>query len=397
FKYKGKKNEGELKYLYVGDKGDSWKIDKMKNMSNFFWQDLSADRPSSVTYMKEQLVSAVNKKGTPEGYRDLGAALHVLEDYFSHTNFVEISLRRLGVDAYPWISDYKSKESFVEMPVVSGRFLTDDTMASVGPKMAELLFAPEIKEYKRRLPGQRTLAEKFILTVLQDLAKAQKSDKAPKSASYLGVEYSKWLASFSEYLKFQDFLATEFQRADKQTWMSKDFFEKLGARTAETLQKGMQYTGQIMSFFPKLVFNIIFGSFDMLIPEAQSHFDKNYGNNPSHSQLAKDSYKHPLNKISAELAKIAVKDVGTRYKNGANAHELADYVANKYFVHPSSPNARWADITINNWVKAQTKEFIGKLKYNTIYEHAHHELTEINSSMAQKIKEIIEYFEKQTK
>lgn len=392
FKYKGKD-----RYLYVGDKGDSWKIDKTKNMSNFFWQDLSSDRPSSVTYMKEQLISAVNQKGKPEGFRDLGAALHVLEDYFSHTNFVEISLRRLGVDAYPWVSDYKNKKSFVDIPVVSGRFLTDDTMASVGPKMAELLFAPEIKEYKRRLPGQRPLAEKFILTVLEDLAKAQNSDKAPKSASYLGVKYSTWLEYFKDYLRFQDFLATEYQKADKQKWMSKDFFEKLGARTAETLQRGMQYTGQIMAFFPKLVFNIIFGSFDMLIPEGQSHLDKNYGNNPSHSQLAKDSYKHPLNRISAELAKIAVKDVGTRYKNGASAHELSEYVANTYFVHPSSPNARWSDKYLIPWLNSQSSKFLETLKYNTIYDHAHHELQDINSKMAQKIKEIIEYFEKQTK
>lgn len=395
FKYKGKD-----KYLYGGDKGDSWKIDKTKNMSNFFWQNLSDDRPSSVKYMKEQLISAVKNKNKPEGFRDLGAALHVLEDYFSHTNFVELSLRRLGVDAYPWVSDYKSKKSFVEIPVVSGRFLTDDTMASVGPKMAELLFAPEIKEYKRRLPGQRPLAEKFILTVLQDLANAQKSDKALKSASYLGVPYSTWLASFNEYLRFQDFLAEQYQKADKQGWNPKnpkEFFEKLGARAAETLQKGMQYTGQIMSFFPKLVFNIIFGSFDVLVPEGQSHVIKNYGNNPSHSQLAKDSYKHPLNKISAELAKIAVKDVGTRYKNGASATELSEYVANTYFVHPSSPNARWSDKYLIPWVNNQSPKFLEALKYNTIYDHAHHELQEINSKMAQKIKEIIEYFEKQTK
>jgi hypothetical protein len=57
------------------------------------------------------------------------------------------------------------------------------------------------------------------------------------------------------------------------------------------------------------VVNIVLGSFDNIIPEAQSHLDKNYGDCPSHSQLAKDSYEHPLNKISAELAKIAVKDV----------------------------------------------------------------------------------------
>ena len=386
---------GKEKKLYKGDNHVSWKIDPKKNMSNFFWVDYT-DRPSSVTYMKEQLILAGNYKQTPEGFRHLGAALHVLEDFFSHTNFVEISLRRLNIDAYPWVSDYKTK-THLQIPVVSGRFLTDDTIASVGPKMAELLFAPEIKEYKRRLPGQRPLAEKFIQCVLEDLSKAQKSDKAAKSASYLGVEYATWLSYFNQYLDFQDFLATEYQKADNQAWMSKDFFEKLGAKSAETLQKGMGYTGQIMAFFPKLVFNIIFGTFDVIVPEAQSHLEKNYGNNPSHSQIAKDSYKHPLNRMSAELAKIAVKDVGARFKKGVSGLELAEYTANKYFVHPSSPNARWVDKHLKDWLGKQSQKFIGDLKYNTIYDHAEHELKDINDKSVKKIKEIMTYFENLTK
>lgn len=387
---------GKTQTLYAGDNKQSWKIDPTKNMSNFFWKDFPGDRPSSVTYMKQQLVLAASKRGTPQGFRHLGAALHVLEDYFSHTNFVEISLRRLGVDAYPWVSYYKGKEH-TQIPVVSGRFLTDDTMASVGPKMGDLLFDPKIKEYKRRIPGQRTLAEKFILSVLEDLADAQKSDKAEKSSNYLGVEYATWLSWFNQFLTFQDFLAKEYQKTDKQEWMSRDFFEKLGSKSAETLQKGMGYTGQVMAFFPKLVINIVLGSFDNIIPEAQSHLDKNYGDCPSHSQLAKDSYEHPLNRISAGLAKVAVKDVGMRYKSGMDGQTLADYVANTYFVHPSSPKARWSDVIINNWVKAQSKDFIDKLKYGTVYEHTEHEVQAISDKSVKKIKEIMEFFAKKSK
>ncbi|ASK29656.1 hypothetical protein CEY12_05855 [Chryseobacterium sp. T16E-39] len=385
---------GREKKLYAGDNGQSWKIDATKNMSSFFWKDFP-ERPSSVSYVKEQLKLAASKRGTPEGFRHLGGALHVLEDYFSHTNFVEISLRRLGVDAYPWVSYYKGKP-YTEIPVVSGRFLTDDTMASVGPKMGDLLFDPTIKEYKRRVPGQRSLAEKFIISVLEDLGKGQKSDKAEKSASYLGVDYATWLSWFNQFLKFQDFLAQEYQNADNKEWMSRDFFEKLGARSAENLQKGMGYTGQIMAFFPKLVFNLVLGSFDEVIPEAQSHMNTNYGVNPSHSQIAKDSYSHPLNKISAELAKIAVKEVTTRFKNGMDGAALADYTTKTYFVHPSSPNARWSDSYLTDWV-ARNPAIVKNLKYGTIYEHAEHELLEMNSESVKKIKEIMGYFEKLTK
>lgn len=37
------------------------------------------------------------------GLTDIGAALHILEDYFAHSNFCEILLIKLGVSVYPWV------------------------------------------------------------------------------------------------------------------------------------------------------------------------------------------------------------------------------------------------------------------------------------------------------
>lgn len=132
-----------------------------------------------------------------------------------------------------------------------------------------------------------------------------------------------------------------------------------------------------MAFFHKLTFNLVLESFDEVVPEVQSLSNDNYGYCPSHSQVAKDSYSHPLNKISATLAKHAVEDVGRKYKNGMEGNALADYVANTYFVHPYSSNARWSDFILNNWKKNQNSEFLDKLKNHTIYEHAHQEAKDI--------------------
>jgi hypothetical protein len=173
------------------------------------------------------------------------------------------------------------------------------------------------------------------------------------SENYKGLSYSTRLDWFKKFLKFQDFLAAQYQKSDKHEWMSKDFFEKLGSKAAETFQKSASYVGQAMAFFPKSAFNLVLGSFD----EVQSVSDDNYGYCPSHSQVAKDSYSHPLNKISATLAKHAVEDVGRKYKNGMDGNTLAEYVANTYFVHPSSPKARWSDFLLNNWIKAQKPDF----------------------------------------
>lgn len=384
--------EGKPKKLYAGDNKVSWKIDVKRNMSNFFWVDYP-ERPSSVTYLKEQIKLACKNGRTTIGFRHLGAALHVLEDYFAHTNFTEIALRLNGADVYPWVQNYKSKKN-EELPVVSGTFLADDTIASIGPKIGDLLFDPKLTDYKRRIPKHRTLAEMFILRTLEDLSKGQKSDTAKRNSAYLGVEYSTWLSWFNNYLTFQDFMATEYKKADGMDWLSSDFFEKLGAKVAETFSKSMNYTAQAMSFFPKVIINIVLGSFDEIIPEAQSYLNKNYGNCPSHSQLAKDSYSHPLNKLSAEMAKVAVKDIGVKFKNGWTGDKLANYLADTYFVHPTKINPV-LDKMINDWKNNKNnKSSLDKLKYATIYEHTHYELQEVKKENIERIKEVMDYFKR---
>ncbi|KAF2509961.1 hypothetical protein EYY60_10590 [Flavobacterium zhairuonense] len=388
---------GKSKTLYAGDNKKSWSLDASRNMLHYFWTDYP-ERPAAVTYMKEQIILACQKGKTSEGFRDLGAGLHVLEDYFAHTNFTEISLIKNGASmVYPWVQDKQGKAS-KEIPIVSGTFLTEDTFASVGPKAANLLFDPKVKDYQRRIPKQRTLSEMFIVKVLQDLAKGQKSDTAKKNPSYMGVEFSTWLNWFTTYLSFQDFMAAEYIKADKLKWKSKDFAEKLGAKALEAFSKSMDYTSQVMSFFPKVVFNIVLSSFETTVPEAQSHLNKNYGNCPSHSQIAKDSYSHPLNKLSATLAKKAVKDVGAKFKEGWDGKKLADYTADKYFVHPNSKNADWSDEIVKNWRdQPSNKKIIDNLKYDTIYEHAHHEAQQISQETLKKIKEVMDYFKKNSK
>lgn len=386
---------GKTKTLYAGDNKKSWGLDESRNMLSYFWTDYP-ERPAAVTYMKEQIVLACQKGKTPAGFMHLGAGLHVLEDYFAHTNFTEISLIKNGAKmVYPWVQGKQGKES-KDIPIVSGTFLTEDTFASVGPKVADLLFDPKFKDYKRRIPNQRTLSEMFILKILEDMAKGQKSDTAKKSSSYLGVEFSTWLSWFKDYLIFQDFMATEYIKADKMKWMSKDFPEKLGAKTLETFSKSMNYATQAMTFFPKVAINIVLSSFEKVVPEAQSAINTNYGNCPSHSQIAKDSYSHPLNKLSATLAKEAVKDVGEKFKAGWEGTKLANYTANKYFVHPDSEKASWSDVIVVNW-KKNNPSIIEKLKYPTIYEHAHHEMEEISKESVKKIKKVMDYFKKNKK
>lgn len=86
---------------------------KAKNEKGRYVQGL----PTAVATMKNFFRTGVskfkNKKLTPKqrllGLTDIGAALHILEDYFAHSNFCEVLLIKLGVNVYSW-TDYTDPE-----------------------------------------------------------------------------------------------------------------------------------------------------------------------------------------------------------------------------------------------------------------------------------------------
>ncbi len=71
---------------------------------------LGGKLPTNMAYIERQLKIFYDKFTAAKtglevnySYRFLGNALHVLEDYFAHTNFCEISLIKAGISVYPWV------------------------------------------------------------------------------------------------------------------------------------------------------------------------------------------------------------------------------------------------------------------------------------------------------
>ena len=84
----------------------------------------------------------------------------------------------------------------------------------------------------------------------------------------------------------------------------------------------------------------------------------NYGDNPTHTQLAKDDDHNALHMLAAQLAIFAVEDIGQRWitcrKNPTAANKLAvKETAKKYFVHPGNTN--WMDVYVKQWAKNNPK------------------------------------------
>jgi hypothetical protein len=287
-------------------------IDQRKSMKRYI--DFSA------TYMSSEIDKALTAGPGPEGYRHFGAALHVLEDYFAHSNFVELSLRKVGhVHVLPWTSSALGKHN---LPVVTGMFDSDDVIASTAGTIADILFKVDLK-FKPTEPGERTKSDRILLILLR-------AHSDPRV-----------LKAYEDYLKIRDNLA------------------KI---------PGYKYMGAIPFYTVGLISNIHNFVFSSLLHLVGNSVDDqqivrvgdpntNGSTNPTHSQLAKDHDNHPFHTLAAELAMVAVKEVGTaiaaRWWKGDTTADPA-LIARGFLAHPFDTN--WQDNLVTNWAKRHPHE-----------------------------------------
>ncbi len=275
---------------------------------------------SSATYMSSEINKAITAGPGPEGYRHFGAALHVLEDYFAHSNFVELSLRKLGhAHVLPWTSSAPGKHSF---PVVTGMFDSDDVIASTAGTIADILFKAEW-EFKPTKPGERTKADRIILILLR----AHSDPRVLKAYEY--------------FLKGRDWLA------------EKPAFKYIEAIPFYTV--GL--ISNIYDFVYSTLLHLVGNSVDDQQVARAGDPNTNGSTNPTHSQLAKDHDNHPFHTLAAELAKEAVRKVGSaiaaRWWDGDTAANPA-LIARGFMTHPFDTN--WQDKIVADWAKKHPQE-----------------------------------------
>lgn len=89
---------------------------KIHNAKGFGTKYQGGQLPTATECMKQRFISGARKFNSslnPHvrgiGIRDIGAGLHILEDYFAHTNFCEILLIKHGVSVHPWV-DFQASE-----------------------------------------------------------------------------------------------------------------------------------------------------------------------------------------------------------------------------------------------------------------------------------------------
>ena len=268
---------------------------------------------ASKSYMCAELDRAAAAGPTKQGCIHFGAALHVLEDYFAHSNFIELSLRKVGfIGVLPWTSPAPGKHP---LPVVTGMFDKDDVIASTAGLIAETLFSVQW-EFKASQPYERTDADKIILILLEEC-------KNPDM-----------LKTYNNYLKVRD------------KWASVP-----GHQYAEG---AMHYTlgmvGNIFNWVYSTLIHLVGNSVDDQQVVRIGNPNTNGSTDPTHSQLAKDHDNHPFHTLAAQLARHTVLEVGKAmaqkwWGNGGGASPSV--VAAQFICHPS--DCTWQDQQVKAW------------------------------------------------
>lgn len=357
-------------------------------------------RPAATTFVKQQIALAVASGKGVKGFRHLGAALHVLEDYFAHTNFVEVSLIKLGrTKIFPWVETVAEtnnnvttpktdvelkneafwvvKEPFKSasdpdkieplakhIPIVTGVFLADDTAASVLPKISSA-FDIKIDPYHQLKEGERTFNDLLIMMVLEDFANAHARIPADDRPTYGGFTAQTWLDSYTTFLSAVD----SWRHFRDNYWFG---------FVLTIIEIPFHYLFEVISMFTAIAIHMVFDPMDEVIKELQNLIGGDVGTDPTHTQLAKDALNHPLNPLAGKLAVMAVRDVGQRMYNAwtrgtMTGSALGEYVVNTYFVHPCK--AKWMDIAVKEWIDDQKNgDALFRSESKSLVEHLVHVL-----------------------
>lgn len=255
--------------------------------------------------------------------RHFGEALHIVEDYFAHSNFVELSLRKLGYeDVLPWTTETDCEHG---LPVVTGLFSGFDVLASVAEPLGKMMFPASPLEFKDIERGYRSDAEKVMLILLRE------------------QENPMWLNALERLLALRDKLA-----------------DNPLLRFAHYVYWAVTLPLRVVGHYCNQVFQSLLTKLGDLVDDFQTEFadDPNTapGVDPTHSQLAKDHDTHPFHELATLLAKEAVRQLGGHmqaYWRGELALPPSDQ-AIAFIQHPYDTD--WQDAIVAEWASTHEQE-----------------------------------------
>lgn len=337
---------------------------------------------SSIEYLEERFKMAMDAGPTKEGLRYFGEGLHLLEDYYAHSNFIEVGLIQMGhKKVIPWVTLTPAMKAGQELiPITTGLFGSTDVLGSLLPKVAAMI-PHEVPPYKGAKRGVRTPTDQILLLAFEEKSKQQALSNSDIPSNKQGKDNSPILENeYQEYLELRD------KWADK-----KEDNPKLEA-ALEAKHNGLN-TGLVIINMPLSIgANLVGENVGSAQTLSQEITGEKLGTNPSHSQLAKDHDHHHLHDLAAQLAMIAVRDTGEAMKAYWNGDKTSDpvSVAKKYLVHPKNSPENISK-KINTWSKNNLARIVrseSKTDAGHYYDQTKEDLKLLKESIKESHKQI---------
>lgn len=257
----------------------------------------------------------------------LGQALHAIEDFYSHSNFVELALRRLGYkQVFPWVgplSMVRLKNGKNVYPLVTGTFGPYDFRVSL------------LQKYKDALASVNH-EDNFDIANNPDLLDSGSDDEDEKDADE-GDE-------------------RKHSNRHHHRLHRRNFFRDIGNKFKEKVVVPVKH--KLASFFITKLERFIDGQSE---PGRKEFFLDPYNTDPTHSVISKDHYDHPLNGIAGRCAQYAIMHIGYVFKKAIRGEIGVQEViktALSYIIHPwlikseDTANQKTLDI-IKEYIDAQ--------------------------------------------
>jgi len=255
-----------------------------------------------------------------DGLRAFGSALHILEDFYAHSNYVELSLIKLGyTQVLPWTSAANCKH---RLPLVTGMFGSTDVIASLAAPLGKILFSVKDTTFKAIQTGERTERDQVVQILLSEHPNEN------------------YLKAYESFLHNRD------------KWAELPYSDYI-----EALLHHVRLPGQLVNNAFGAVMQGLLTLLGNSIDDAQTHLgdDPNTSGStdPSHSQLAKDHGEHPLHELAALLAKDAVLRMGqimlSQWQNFPGQPDPARLAAD-HLQHPM--DFPFHDQIVRDWARA---------------------------------------------
>ncbi|WP_341522598.1 HET-C-related protein [Pseudomonas sp. G.S.17] len=252
-----------------------------------------------------------------DGLQAFGSALHVLEDFFAHSNFVELSLRKVGYDdVLPWTSKADCKHG---LPLVTGTFGGSDIIGSLAAPLGKILFSTDDKPFEATKPGVRYERDQILQILL------------------------------SEHPDPRLYEAHEAFLTARDKWAGLGF-----ASQVEQILNIIVTPGRIVGNAVGTAMQGLTTLFGNSVGDGQTSWGDDPhtsgSTNPSHSQLSKDHAEHPPHQLAALLAENAVLRVGQamagHWEQKPEVQDPAQAAAH-YFTHPMDSD--WQDALVREW------------------------------------------------